>query len=286
MADFRAALDIQTPTHRPDLIPLLDALIDDFNPFAIEQIDRIKQRVYFFATRDRDNANQAIVDSYESLGVTVSPIDVPYDNWAERAQEGLCAVRISGIVVAPPWDIPDHQSGSTLIVIQPSMGFGTGHHASTRVCLRALQALSLTNRSVLDIGTGSGVLAIAAAKLGSPTVTGIESDLDALDTALGNITLNKVSHLVRLSHDDIRKADKLDSASVVVANISAALVCEHAEEILRTVEANGSLVVGGFTESEESRVRQALEPHGVLTSRHMEDEWLALTFSMKSARKD
>ena len=94
MADSRAALDVQTPTHRPDLIPLLDALIDDFHPFAIEQIDATKQRVYFFSARDRDNANQAIVDSYESLGVTVSLIDVPYDNWAERDQEGLCAIRI------------------------------------------------------------------------------------------------------------------------------------------------------------------------------------------------
>jgi ribosomal protein L11 methyltransferase len=286
LADFRAALDIQTPIHRPDLIPLLDALIDDFHPFAIEQIDSIKQRVYFFATHDRDDANQAIVDFYESSGVTVSPIDIPYDNWAERTQKGLCAIRISGIVVAPPWDIPDYQSDSTSIVIQPSMGFGTGHHASTRVCLRALQALSLTNKSVLDIGTGSGVLAIAAAKLGSPTVTGIDCDLDALNTALSNVTLNKVSHLVRLSHDDIRKTDKLDSVSVVVANISAALVCEYTEEILQTVKGNGRLIVGGFTVSEESRVSQTLELHGALASRHMEDEWLALTFAIKSTRKD
>jgi ribosomal protein L11 methyltransferase len=286
LADSRAALDVQTPTHRPDLIPLLDALIDDFHPFAIEQIDATKQRVYFFSARDRDNANQAIVDSYESLGVTVSLIDVPYDNWAERAQEGLCAIRISEIVVAPPWDIPDNQNNSTLIIIQPSMGFGTGHHASTRVCLRALQTLSLTNRTVLDIGTGSGVLAIAAAKLGSPAVIGIDSDLDALDTAQGNVTLNEVSHLVRLGHYDIRKADKLDSASVVVANISAALFCEHTEAILQTVKTSGSLVVGGFTESEESKVSQTLEPHGMLASRHMEDEWLALTFTMESLRKD
>ena len=138
----------------------------------------------------------------------------------------------------------------------------------------------------MDIGTGSGVLAIAAAKLGSPAVLGIDSDLDALDTAQGNVTLNEVSHLVRLGHYDIRKTDKLDSASVVVANISAALFCEHTEAILQTVKTPGSLVVGGFTESEESRVSQTLEPHGMLASRHTEDEWLALTFAMESLRKD
>ena len=183
MDDRRPALDVRTPVHEAHLTPLVDALLDDFNPFAIEELAAGRRRVHFFSGAARDEAARALGRRFRSQGVSVRAVDVPHGDWAARSQAGLRAVQVGAIVVAPPWDIPAETSDATLVVIRPSMGFGTGHHASTRLCLRALQALALDGCSVLDLGAGSGVLAIAAALRGARGVVAVDIDADAVETA-------------------------------------------------------------------------------------------------------
>src|SRR5262249_58526932 len=127
---------------------------------------------------ERDRAAEGLRTDFAELEFT--PIDVPDEDWAARSQAALRAVRVGTIVVAPPWDVPDHVTdGNVVIIIRPSMGFGTGHHATTRLCLQALQQCDLRGRSVMDVGTGSGVLAIASSLLGANPVIGVDDDEDA-----------------------------------------------------------------------------------------------------------
>ena len=282
MADRRPALDVRTPPHPPDLIPLIDALLDDFRPFAVEELVDHTRRVHFSSAGDRNRAALAVRERFASSGVSAVPVEVLDDGWAERSQGSLRAVRVGDIVIAPPWDIPHELANTILITIRPSMGFGTGHHASTRLCLHALQRLSVRNRSVVDLGTGSGVLAIAASKLGAASVVAVDRDTDALATARHHITLNLAS-VVTVRHCDIRDTDNLPSAAIVLANLTGALVCDRATALLECVTPGGVLVVSGVTAPEEAAVRGAFESSTAVVGRSVEDEWVALTLRKSTA---
>ena len=282
MGDDRPALDIQTPTGTSDLIPRLEALLDDFCPFAVEQLDAVTRRIHFFSREDRNHARQAIEHSLGMKGVTTASVEVADEDWAQRSQANLTAIRIGEIIVAPPWALSVASKDAVVVVIRPSMGFGTGHHASTRLCLQAIQTLTVTNCTVLDLGTGSGVLAIAAAKLGAKSVVAVEADQDAAETARENVRLNKVSNLVNVRHDDFRNAHDLIPAATVLVNISAGLVYQNAVRLARLVASGGTLIVGGFTALEEVDVRRVLQPHGGIAARFAEEEdkeaWVTLMF--------
>lgn len=279
MDDRRPALDVRTPAHDTRLTPLIDALLDDFDPFAIEELDARGRRVHFFSNGTRDNAAHALSLRFGAAGVTVRPVDVADGDWAARSQANLHAVRVGDIVVAPPWDAPAATTAGTRVVIRPSMGFGTGHHASTRLCLRALQALPLQGVRVLDLGTGSGVLAIAAALRGAGPILAVDIDSDAVETARANIALNHVQDVVQVRCADVR-VDELPPAPVVLANIHAALVCREAGLLAGLVSAGGTLVIGGVTDADEDGVCRAFAPYGRSGPRYAEDEWLALTLRL------
>ena len=113
------------------------------------------------------------------------------------------------------------------IVIEPSRGFGTGHHQSTRLCLVLLQNRNLSGPRVMDVGTGSGVLAIAAAKLGAAFVAAIDNDPDAVENARENIAVNGVEKIVEAHVDDLTTTT-VAAADLVTANLTGTLLAQHA----------------------------------------------------------
>jgi len=249
-----------------DQADLLQAALTDYEIAAIDEASDDSWRVFFQDDAGRTRALGALAPRFPSL--TFHPLDVADEDWAARSQANLRAIQVGRIVVAPPWDVP------TTIVIQPSMGFGTGHHATTRLCLAALQRLALAGRSVLDVGTGSGVLAIAASRLGAGDVTGLDDDADAIHAAWENLALNPGA-TVSLIVGDLRSTE-LVPADVILANLTGSLLITSAERLRKLTNAHGRLILSGFQTHEE---RDVVAAYGAFTveQRGEEDGWVCVT---------
>ena len=158
------------------------------------------------------------------------------------------------------------------------MGFGTGHHETTRLCLELLQTTVIVDREVLDVGTGSGVLAIAAAFLGSRSVRAIDIDEDALASARENVALNDPAlaasaSTIELSTRSIR--DGAAPADLVLANLTGGLLISSAGALRAAVRAGGALLASGFQRHEAGAVLAALGSHATGIDRRREGEWEA-----------
>jgi ribosomal protein L11 methyltransferase len=245
---------------------LLHATLVNHNIAAIDEPSEDQWRVFFNNEADRGHALTELRRRFPHL--RVDPLDVADENWAARSQAMLRAVQVGRIIVAPPWDTP------VTIVIRPSMGFGTGHHETTRLCLAALQQISLDRSTVLDVGTGSGVLAIAASLLDAEEVTGIDEDPDAIQAAWDNLSLNSSAQVTLIVGD--HRSTELVPADVILANLTGGLLIQSAERLRRLTNAHGRLVLSGFTTDEE---RDVLAAFGAFTVEHRGEEggWVCVT---------
>lgn len=273
------AVDV-TSAGDPDLVL---ALVDDFSLTAVEPRDSIL-RLFFSTPTTRDAAHAAVTAG----GYASEPVDVDDEDWARRSQAGLQPITVGRITITPaPSTAPGTRAaaGASVttgaLVILPSTGFGTGHHATTRLCLRALQSIDLTGRSVLDVGTGSGVLALAAVMLGAGDACGIDYDADAVRAAIENLELNPGLTRVEFRVADLSQV-VLPAADVVTANLTGAVLIRSARRLLDLVRPAGTLIVSGLLEDERDAVAEAFSeaagPLDVLRPiwEQREDGWVAL----------
>jgi ribosomal protein L11 methyltransferase len=228
--------------------------------------------VVFTTAVDRDAAAEALIGQFPDA--VIRSMEVPDEDWVAKSQANLKAVQIGAIIVAPPWDVPPTNHRRLVIVIRPSMGFGTGHHATTRLCLSALQRVPVQGRTVIDVGTGSGLLAIVASRLGASRVVAIDNDADAIHAAEENLELNRGVDMT-LRTGDIR-FNESGPFDVVVANLTGALLREAAAHLRALAGPGAHLILSGFLRSEEADVLASYEGLAV-TRRSEEEEWLCLT---------
>jgi ribosomal protein L11 methyltransferase len=167
---------------------------------------------------------------------------------------------------------------ATVVIIEPSRGFGTGHHASTRLCLRALSDIDVTGKQVLDLGTGSGVLALAAGFCGASHVKALDVDPDAIESARHSASLNPNGARIDWHIGDFRDRDwealSGYAADVVLANLTGGMLISSATRIRELLTPGGLLVCSGFDESERPTVEHALGLRRIAD--YVEDGWIGL----------
>jgi ribosomal protein L11 methyltransferase len=184
-------------------------------------------------------------------------------NWVEATHLAWPARTIGRqIFLAPPWCTDETPIGRVRVIHNPGLACGTGEHPCTQLALAALETAALAGKTVVDVGTGSGILAIAALHLGASFAIGIDTDEAALSAARENFELNQLlPHLVVGSADCLRDG----CAAVTVANISATVLLSIADQLLRITSPRGQIILTGFTADELPAVQQTFSA-GEVTS--------------------
>ncbi|SFL33293.1 ribosomal protein L11 methyltransferase [Paenibacillus sp. 1_12] len=219
--------------------------------------------------------------------------EVDDEDWADAWKQYFKPVRISErLTIKPTWEEYTPEAEELIIELDPGMAFGTGTHATTSLCLRALETVIKEGDDVIDVGTGSGILSIAAAKLGARHVLAVDLDPVAVESALDNTTLNglanritvKQSDLLQVLNEsasgDIEKASALGvrvPVQVVVANILAEIILLFVQEVYDVLEQGGVYVVSGVISSKAELVEQGLTAVGFTVTERVEDQdWVVI----------
>jgi len=219
----------------------------------------------------------ALRDLFPAAGrPTITAASVADDGWADNWKAHFPPLAIGErLFVHPPWSatLPAGRLG---IELDPGMAFGTGHHASTRGCLvlleRALRAAPQAR--VLDLGTGSGILAIGAVKLGASEVWAVDTDPDACAIAAQNVRVNRVADAIRVTTDLAAVPGTFD---IVLANLLAGLLVDFAGEIAARLRPGGFAIGAGLLLAEVPAVRRAWRAANLVDDGELaEEEWVAL----------
>ena len=220
---------------------------------------------------------RAVIESDPAAYVSVS--DVPPVDWSEW-RASVDAHRVGRLVVTPPWRAAEFDPATT-IVIDPAMAFGTGEHPTTRGMLRLMQDVIRDGDIVADLGAGSAVLSIAAAKLGATRIAAIEIDGGAEASALENIRVNNVESSVRyLVGDGTVLLALVAPVRVVLANIVSSVLVELLPGIVASLATGGVALFSGILVEEQPVMTAALERAGFrVQETDVEGDWLSILAS-------
>ncbi|KCZ85314.1 putative ribosomal protein L11 methyltransferase PrmA [Hyphomonas adhaerens MHS-3] len=239
----------------------------------------------FAETQDDADACVAIIaETSPELNARVE--EVIERDWVTMSLEGLPPVSAGPFFVAGSHAIARHAPGKIAVLIEAGPAFGTGHHGTTLGCLLALDGVRRRRAigKVLDLGTGSGVLAIAALKAGASMALGTDIDFDSVPVANENAKKNNVTgftamHVTGANHPRIRAAAPYDT---VFANILMKPLIGLAPEIARLTAPGGTVILSGLLHHQAGQVRQAFEGHGILFERRIrKDGWSTLVMRQR-----
>jgi ribosomal protein L11 methyltransferase len=200
------------------------------------------------------------------------------EDWANAWKEHYRPVRAGRrVVIRPPWQDYDPAESDVVVVLDPGMAFGTGTHPTTRLCLVALEDELKPGDAVFDVGTGSGILAIAAALLGASRVDAVDIEPVSVRQARENVERNNVSSRVSAAGGSADAAGSLGGTyDLVLANIIARILVDIAADLVAAVKPDGTLILSGIIEPKEQDVVTTFRELGLeLQRREQVEDWVA-----------
>ncbi len=229
---------------------------------------------------------EAIAGSIERVGEDYAKIEdvnkVPDEDWESKWREGLGPIEVgSRLVVRPSWVDYDNVDDRAEVVIDPKMAFGTGGHETTRLCLEYLEAATLRDVSVLDCGCGSGILSIAAVRLGARCAIGFDYEQASIENAADNVRSNRVYDYVTVYQADLAKVTP-GRFNLVLANIISGVLMPNVARMKRFVLPGGVILFSGILKEEKQDFVKKLKDSGYSVNEvRTLNEWISVEASVK-----
>ncbi|MGL5715151.1 MAG: 50S ribosomal protein L11 methyltransferase, partial [Paraclostridium sp.] len=208
------------------------------------------------------------IDGLKEFGINIGEAivelsQVDEEDWANEWKNYYKPTKVGQkVVVKPTWEEYELQDGDLIIELDPGMAFGTGTHETTTMCIQQLEKYVKPDTKVFDIGCGSGILAIAAAKLGAKDVLAVDLDEVAVKVSKENIELNKVENEVNALHGNLMEV-VTDKADIVVANIIADIIKILAKDIKNFMKDDAVFISSGIIHAKVEEVKEALVENGL-----------------------
>ena len=256
----------------------LIAELMDMDFYGFEQHDD-RLIAYVEKPRFNDTNREVIEQMVASLpGASfVELSDLAEENWNATWEESIQPQTIGSFFVRPTWSVEQPPKGKTVLEIDPKMSFGTGYHATTRLMLHQIDRLNCEGKRVLDAGTGTGILAIAACKKGASRVIGFDFDPWSERNANENALINDVGSRLEIRLGGFEQVEEEEPFDLVLANINRNVILEFLGDMIQKLTADGVLSLSGLLSTDEERLREELEKYPVqITGLEREEEWMML----------
>ena len=258
-----------------------------------EETEVVRVKAYWALDEELEGKLQHLavrLDGLASNGIdkgagAVSWKAVADEDWAETWKEFFHTEKIGArTVIKPTWEEYEAKAGEIVVELDPGAAFGTGQHATTSLCIRALEDLVRPGMTVFDVGTGSGVLAIVAAKLGAKRVEAVDFDPVAVRVARENVRQNGAEDVVRTERSDLLKSVE-GEADLIIANIIADIIVRLFGEVKGSLAAGGTMLLSGIIEDRLADVVEAAGRHGFSVEKiEQEKGWAAVVVKGGGAR--
>ena len=226
------------------------------------------------------------VNEIKELGINVGEGKVESEvkhekDWADTWKQYYKPVLVGErIVVKPIWEEYEPKNDELVVELDPGMAFGTGTHETTRMCIQALERYVSEDATVFDVGCGSGILAIAAAKLGAKLSVGVDLDPVAVESSKENVKYNNLNNIEILEGNLVEVID--GKADVVVANILAEIICILTDDVKRVLKDNGIFITSGIIHDRVDMVCEKLEATGFeVIEKNRDGEWNCIVAKLK-----
>lgn len=261
-------------------------LIAELNELDFEGFEQDDNYILAFipASRLDDTAREhieRIISGFEGAWIESEIIHQP-KNWNKEWEGTIQPMSVGNFYIKPTWSMVPVPEGRIVLEIDPKMSFGTGYHETTRLMLRMLEKTDCTESTILDAGTGSGILAIAALKLGAKSAAGFDIDEWSYQNALENAYLNKVDDRFSVMLGTISMIPESDSFDIVLANINRNILLEISGSLTGKVKDNGFLLLSGLmTTDRETILAEYGNKRLHLVDEMSEGEWVSLKFQKR-----